>query len=93
MAYNKNNLAFLDEAPFNGMWHMWAYVSADAIATVNTAGYISNAKDMGMIVNDVVMVVDTTNHLLDFCMVAAIDATTGAADLTDGLRVTATNSD
>lgn len=91
MAYNQNNLALISTTMFNGAWRLWVYRSADALATVVAAGYISNGYDMGMKVDDMVIVVDTTNHLTDFCIAASVTAN-GSADLTNGLRVTATNS-
>ena len=37
---------------------MWTYQSADPIATVRGAGYITNADDLGMQVGDPVVVFD-----------------------------------
>jgi hypothetical protein len=93
MAYNKDNLFLHGRAALDGSYKEWIYRSTDAIATVNTAGYISNAKKMGMTVGNIVKVIDTTNNLAHTCFVVTVSATTGAADLTDGLAVTATNSD
>jgi hypothetical protein len=93
MAYNKDNLFVHGRSALDGSYKEWVYRSADAIATVRVAGYISNGRKMGMKVGDIVKVVDTTNVLDHICYVAAINATTGAADLTDGLAVTATNTD
>lgn len=94
MAYSKDKLSLWTTVPFSGGQRMWIYISADAVATVNTSGYISDAFDMGMKQNDIILVVDTTNHLLDWCMCAnAPTAASQGADLTDGLRITATNSD
>ena len=94
MAYSKDNLTLDYITPLNGSRRNWTYRSADAIATVNTSGYIDNAYDMGMKKGDLVKVYDTTNFLDDICMVAnAPTAASPGADLTDGLRVTATNSD
>ena len=93
MAYNKDNLFLMTPPSLMGDFRFWTYKSADAIATVRFTGYISNAKDMGMRVDDLVLVVDTTNHLLHWCYVISISATTGAGDLTDGLAITATDTD
>lgn len=43
--------------------NLWMYVSADAIATVDGADYFTSVDDIGMVTNDVVLVVDTTNDL------------------------------
>ena len=90
MGYSKDNLALLVPVPFSGAWRMWVYRSADNIATVRAAGYISNASDMGMLRHDTVLVVDTANHLQYWFYVAGITA--GAADLTDGTQISATNT-
>lgn len=92
MAYSKDNLYPHGRAALDGSYVEWIYRSADPIATVNTAGYIANAKKMGMKVGNIVKVIDTANNLDYICYVAAISAA-GAADLTDGLAVTATNTD
>lgn len=75
---------------------IFTYQSTDAATVVDQSGYISNARDLGMKVGDVVFVTDTdaspivmTTHI-----VTAINATTGAADLSDtGATVGSTNSD
>ena len=64
----------------------WAYNSVDgAAALVDAAGYFSNAKKLGMKVNDIVFVTDTDASpvLMTTHIVASIDATTGAANLTE----------
>lgn len=60
---------------------IWAYESADDDATVNGAGYITNADDLGMKVGDFVYVFDTATPLGSLHYVNAINATTGAATL------------
>lgn len=90
MAYDGNKLSqrFGD---FDGGWNFWTYAHTDTIATVNTAGYISDAAKRGMKVGDTVLVRDTATPSQSLCYVASI--TNGAADVTDGLTVTATNTD
>lgn len=70
----------------------WVYVSADAIATVNTSGYFSNGAALGMKVGDSVLVRDTATPTTSLCTV--IDVTTGGqADVSDGTAVAQTDSD
>ena len=64
----------------------WTYKSADAASVVAASGYFTNAKNLGMAVDDLVTVINTatsprtaTKHLI-----VSINATTGAADLSDG---------
>lgn len=88
MAYVPGNLFPLKQS-YDGTHGAWMYFSADAIAAVNTTGYFSDAVAKGVKTDDLIFVLDTTNHLWDICMFAS--AANG--DITDGLRVTATNSD
>lgn len=68
---------------------LWLYKSADAIATVKGAAYISNAASLGMQVNDPILVVDTTTPALSLAFVLSVNAATGAATL-DATPLTAT---
>lgn len=56
----------------------FAYSSVDAVATVRAAGYITNAKDLGMKAGDLVAVVTTTagapSAAPTLCVVSAIGA-------------------
>jgi hypothetical protein len=73
---------------------LWTYQSADSIATARAANYISDAKQRGMKVNDVVLVVVAADGAaataLSFCTVMAV-ASTGA-DLSDGTSLSVTNT-
>lgn len=57
--------------------NLWTYKSADPIATVRGAGYITNADDLGMKVGDVVIVADSNLETTTIEFVSAIAA--GAA--------------
>ena len=75
---------------------IWSYDSVDAASVVRVSGYITNAKKLGMKVGDIVYVTDTdaSPRITTTHIVAAISATTGAADLSDtGATVGSTNSD
>ncbi len=52
----------------------YAYISADAIATVIAAGYITDGNDKGLRVNDVVEVVDSNVPSIDVCLVTVVTA-------------------
>lgn len=90
MAYNGAGLSLMFGSR-DGAHNFWMYVTTDAIATVNTAGYITDATARGMKVRDVVLVMDTNAPTTNFCTVIAI--TSGAADLSDGTPIAETNSD
>lgn len=47
----------------------------DAAATVRGANYITDAKDRGMRVNDVVINIDTSTPLVSFSRVSAVAST------------------
>jgi hypothetical protein len=70
----------------------WALDGSDAFSVVAASGYISNAKDLGMKVGDVVRYrQNTTPPTITTGYVAAITAA-GASDLTDGTALAATNA-
>lgn len=91
MAYSTANPPALFANGVGGMARFWIYKSADPIATVNTANYFTNGASLGMKLWDPICVIDTTNGLLDWCVVNAIG--NGTTDLSDGLRFTATDTD
>ena len=91
MAYSKENLTLTAEG-IGGRGSLWHYTSADAIATVNTSGYISNGDAMGLKVGDTVIVRDTNVPTTSLCTV--IDVTAGGqADLSDGTAIAQTDGD
>lgn len=65
----------------------WYYKSADAIATVKGAGYITNAVQLGMQVGDWIIVYDRTTPALSLAFVQSF---TGNAANLDGTPLTAT---
>lgn len=69
---------------------MWTYTSADAIATVNTAGYFNDASSM-LAVGDLIAVYDSNTPTMSFVMVAS--NASGVVDVTDGTTVAMTDSD
>lgn len=71
----------------------WLYTSADPIATVNNAGYITNGYQLGMRVGDTVEVRDTATPTTSLCSVITANATTGAVDLSDGTAISQANAD
>ncbi len=74
---------------------IWNYYSTDGASTVDASGYITNAADLGMKVNDTVRVTDSDASpvILTTHRVVAINAN-GSADLSDGdTTITGTNTD
>jgi len=91
MAYSASGLNLIGGGGKAGAApQVWAYTSADAIATVNTAAYFNNASDL-LKVRDVIFVVDSntpTTHI-----VSVLSNASGVVDVSDGLAVTETDSD
>lgn len=82
MAYSTQNPPSLIAESIGGGGSLWLYKSADVDSTVNGAGYVSNATDLGMDVGDLVMVIDTATPKGSFHFVASISG--GAATLAFG---------
>lgn len=76
MAYVPDNLELMHHGQGN-MKQLWLLFGVDAIATVRGAGFISNAKAMGMRVGDVLIYQDTATPLTSLSRVTVV-ATTGA---------------
>ncbi|BCH55990.1 hypothetical protein [Agrobacterium vitis] len=106
MAYNKIGLRLLVRAPSGGGCNVWNLQTVDAIADVNTSNYISDGVRQGMRKGDVVYVsigaaLNTAGNLAagptSVVMCWVIDVGTGTdtlgVDLTDGLAITATDTD
>lgn len=95
MAYTPNNLRLLQAAIASGGASTWTYVSADASTVVDTSGYISDAKARGLKVGDIVQVTNTATPIVTNHYVISINATTGAADLSNGTTMVdgSSNSD
>lgn len=58
---------------------IWVYKSADAIATVQAAGYFSNGLQLGMAVDDIVFVFDTNLGRMYPSFITAVTPTPGAS--------------
>ena len=69
---------------------MYTYTSADAIATVNTAGYFNDLSDT-LAVGDIIFVHDSATPTLSIVMVAS--NTSGVVDVTDGTTIAMTDTD
>ena len=87
MAYSASGLARIG-GDSNGS--LWMYTSADAIATVNTAGYFNSAANM-LDVRDLIIVRDTNVPTTNFCTVLSNTGT--VVDVSDGTAVVETDSD
>jgi hypothetical protein len=91
MVYSTSNPPALETQAIAGP-RKWRYTSADPIATVNTAGYITNGVALGMKVGDTVEVRDTATPTTNLCTVISA-AANGSVDISDGTPIAQTNSD
>ena len=69
---------------------IWTYTSADAIATVNTSGYFNDASSL-LKVGDIIFVYDSATPTMSIVFV--LSNASGVVDVSDGLTVTATDTD
>jgi hypothetical protein len=89
MAFNLNNLVPVSQDGTD-VFDIFKYQSSDdAIAAINTAGYFNNASQL-LAVGDTIFIKDSAGVVV-IALVASNAA--GVVDITDGLVVTATDSD
>ena len=69
---------------------LWFYASADAIATVNTAGYFNDVSDE-VSIRDVIIVTDTATPTTN--LVNVLSNASGVVDVSDGTAIVETDSD
>jgi hypothetical protein len=95
MAYTTSNAPRLISGSLeNNAPNLWVYSSTDAATAVRVSGYIANASDLGIKKGDLVFSVKTDAAPIScqIHIVSAVNAN-GSGDLSDGLAITATNSD
>lgn len=93
MAYSSSNPPrLIDQDIGNSGQAEWALSGTDALTVVDTTGYISNAKSLGMKAGDLVTYRKTDTNATSKHIVLTINAD-GSADLSDGTVFTLTNTD
>ena len=91
MAYSSTGLnAAGGQSKAGNAPQIWTYTSADAIATVNTTGYFNDASSL-LKVGDIIYVYDSATPTMSITFV--VSNASGVVDITDGLTVTATDTD
>lgn len=97
MAYSTANPPVLTEGGglTNATFRVWAYQSTDASTVVRVTGYITNGRELGMEVGDIVNALDTSTGIVTVHRVVTVASTgAGAVDLGDATTIgSATNSD
>lgn len=95
MAYSTSNPPSLVVSGIGGTQNrrMWMYVSTDSAATARVSGYFTNGYELGMRAGDLVFLVDTDASPIASQIHIVTSAVAGTVDLSDGVAVTATDSD
>jgi hypothetical protein len=92
MAYSSTGLnAAGGQSKAGNAPQIWTYTSADAIATVNTSGYFDSASSL-LKVGDIIFVYDSATPTMSIVFVLS-KSSAGVVDVSDGLTVTATDTD
>lgn len=71
---------------------LYSYATADVIGDVNTAGYFNTLSDT-LSVGDVIIVRSSTGGTQALSLVYVASNSGGVVDVTDGLTITATDTD
>ena len=89
MAYTPASLTRLAGASGVSLWH---YSTEDTVATVNTSAYFNDAHDM-LRLNDIILCVSSTGGTPVVSQLYVNSNSSGVVDVTDGVVVTATDTD
>lgn len=94
MAYATSNPPVLVVPGGNdGRNKVWFYRSVDAATLVRVSGYFTNGFDLGMRTGDLLIQVDTDASPLAMQLMIVNAASASVTDVSDGLAVTATDTD
>jgi hypothetical protein len=92
MAFDKTGFTTYGAAKSGNAPSLYGYSTADAIADVNTAGYFNTLSDT-LQVGDVILCRTSTGGTQALSWVFVASNASGVVDVTDGLTITATDSD
>jgi len=95
MAYSTSNPPVLLTPAVLGApaGRLWMYRSTDAATAVRVAGYFTNGYNLGLRAGDLVFSVKTDAVPISMQAHIVTTATPTSTDLSDGLAITATNTD
>lgn len=95
MAYSTSNPPFLIASGIGGTQNrrVWLYVSTDTATAVRVSGYFTNGYELGMRAGDILFSVDTDASPIAQQIYVVNAATSSAVDVSDGVAITATDSD
>ena len=92
MAYSATGFSTIAASKKGNSISLYAYTTADAIADVNTSGYF-NALANTLAVCDVIFARTSTGSTQVLSIVYVASNASGVVDVTDGLTITATDTD
>jgi hypothetical protein len=90
MAYSSDGFNVIGAAKKGNAPSMYTYTSADAIATVNTAGYFNDLSDT-LAVGDIIFVHDSATPTMS--IVVVLSNASGVVDVSDGTAVSVADAD
>ena len=97
MAYATTNPPYCIAQGVGGSLKVWLYASTDAATVVRVSGYFTNGYSLGMRAGDLLIQVDTdASPIATQMMIVNASSKSGSTetvDVSDGVAVTATDSD
>ena len=92
MAYSATGFSTIAASKKGNSISLYAYTTADAIGDVNTSGYFNALADT-LAVGDIIFARTSTGGTQALSIVYVASNASGVVDVTDGLTITATDSD
>ena len=92
MAFSTTGFATIGASKAGNAPSVYSYATTDTIADVNTAGYFNTISGT-LSVGDMIIVRSSTGGTQVMSLVFVASNASGVVDVTDGLTVTATDSD
>jgi hypothetical protein len=92
MAYSATGFSTISASKKGNSVSLYAYSTEDAIATVNTSGYF-DALANTLAVGDIIFARTSTGGTQALSIVYVASNASGVVDVTDGLTITATDTD
>lgn len=92
MAFSTTGFATIGASKAGNAPSVYSYSTADTIADVNTSGYFNTLSDT-LSVGDMIIVRSSTGGTQVMSLVFVASNAAGVVDVTDGLTVTATDTD
>ena len=92
MAYSQVGWSTVSASKAGNSVALYAYSTADTVATVNTSGYFNDLSDV-LSIGDIILVRSSTGGTQVVTINYVLTNSSGVVDVNDGLVVPATNTD